>query len=297
MAKLNKKVTTGLKVLISAVLIYFIFTKINVSEIKDILMKSNPLYLILAGIFFILSKFIGAIRLNLYFHRLNIMLTNASNFKLYLLGMFYNLFLPGGIGGDAYKGYILKKTFDVKTKRMVSVLVLDRLGGLLLLFIYACGLLAFHTAEILDGYRWIFLSAIPISVIVFWLLNKRFFNYVLPIFWKTTALSALVQLAQLICIWFILLALNIEMNQISYLIIFLISSIVAVVPLTLGGIGSREVTFFYGAKLLGLDQNISVGVSVLFFLITAIVSLIGVLYHFKKIKLELAHTSKHSANE
>ena len=297
MAKLNKKVTTGLKVLISAVLIYFIFTKINVSEIKDILMKSNPLYLILAAIFFILSKFIGAIRLNLYFHRLNIMLTNASNFKLYLLGMFYNLFLPGGIGGDAYKGYILKKTFDVKTKRMVSVLVLDRLGGLLLLFIYACGLLAFHTAEILDGYRWIFLSAIPISVIVFWLLNKRFFNYVLPIFWKTTALSALVQLAQLICIWFILLALNIEMNQISYLIIFLISSIVAVVPLTLGGIGSREVTFFYGAKLLGLDQNISVGVSVLFFLITAIVSFIGVWYHFKKIKLELAHTSKHSANE
>jgi len=219
------------------------------------------------------------------------MLTNTSNFKLYLLGMFYNLFLPGGIGGDAYKGYILKKTFDVKTKRMVSVLVLDRLGGLLLLFIYACGLLAFHKAEILDGYRWIFLSAIPISVLVFWLLNKKFFNYVLPIFWKTTALSALVQLAQLISIWFILLALNIELNQISYLIIFLISSIVAVVPLTLGGIGSREVTFFYGAKLLGLDQNISVGVSVLFFLITAIVSFIGVWYHFKKIKLELADTS------
>lgn len=297
MAKLNKKVTTGLKVLISAVLIYFIFTKINVSEIKDILFKSNPLYLILAAIFFVLSKFMGAIRLNLYFHRLNIMLTNASNFKLYLLGMFYNLFLPGGIGGDAYKGYILKKTFDVKTKRMVSVLVLDRLGGLLLLFIYACALLAFHNAEILIGYRWMLLLAIPVSVIIFWLLTKKFFSYVLPIFWKTTALSALVQLAQLICIWFILLALNIETNQISYLIIFLISSIVAVVPLTLGGIGSREVTFFYGAKLLGLDQNISVGVSVLFFLITAIVSFIGVWYHFKKIKLELANITINSTND
>ena len=68
-------------------------------------------------------------------------------------------------------------------------------------------------------------------------------------------------------------------------------SIVAVVPLTLGGIGSREVTFFYGAKFLGLDQNVSVGVSVLFFLITALVSLIGAWYHFKKIKLELADTS------
>ena len=72
----------------------------------------------------------------------------------------------------------------------------------------------------------------------------------------------------------------------------MISSIVAVVPLTLGGIGSREVTFFYGAKFLGLDQNISVGVSVLFFLITAMVSLVGVYFHFKKIKLELANNPK-----
>lgn len=291
MAKLNKKVTTALKVLISAVLIYFIFTKINLGEIKDILIKSNLYYLIFAIIFFILSKFIGAIRLNLYFRELAIMLTHKSNFKLYLLGMFYNLFLPGGIGGDAYKGYILKKTFDVKTKRIVSVLILDRLGGLLLLFIYACTLLAFIELELLKEFRWLFIVAIPLSVIVFWLLNKRFFSYVLPIFWKTTVLSALVQLSQLVSIWFILLALHIDTNQIPYLIIFLISSIVAVVPLTLGGIGSREVTFYYGAKFLGLDQNISVGVSVLFFLITAMVSLIGVLYHFKKINLELADTA------
>lgn len=292
MAKLNKKVATGLKVLISAVLIYFILTKINVEEIKEILVKSNPVYLFGGAIFFIISKVIAAVRLNLYFHQLSIPLTHKSNLKLYLLGMFYNLFLPGGIGGDAYKGYILKKNFDVPTKKIVSVLVLDRLGGLLLLFIYACALLSFVDLESLNGFRWMFISAIPLSVAVFWFLNKRFFNYVLPIFWNTTILSALVQLAQLISIWFILFALKIELNQIAYLIIFLVSSIVAVVPLTLGGIGSREVTFFYGAQLLGLDQNISVGVSVLFFLITAIVSLAGVWYHFKKITLESIETSK-----
>jgi hypothetical protein len=291
-AKLNKKVTTGLKVLISAVLIYFIFTKINAEEIKEILVKSNPVYLFGATIFFIISKVIAAIRLNLYFHKLNIPLTHKSNLKLYLLGMFYNLFLPGGIGGDAYKGYILKKSFDVPTKKMVSVLVLDRLGGLLLLFIYACALLSFLDFEGLNGFRWMFILAIPLSAVVFWFLNKKFFTYVLPIFWKTTTLSALVQLAQLISIWFILFALKIELNQIAYLVIFLVSSIVAVVPLTLGGIGSREVTFFYGAQLLGLDQSISVGVSVLFFLITAMVSLVGVWYHFKKITLESIETLK-----
>jgi hypothetical protein len=205
--------------------------------------------------------------------------------------MFYNLFLPGGIGGDAYKGYILKKTFEVKTKKIVSVLLLDRLGGLLLLFIYACALVTFLDLDSLNGYQWIFVVAVPFSITVFWLLNQKVFPFVLRIFWKTITLSAMVQLAQLISIWFILLALNIDLNQLAYLIIFLVSSIVAVVPLTLGGIGSREVTFFYGAKVMGLDQNISVGISVLFFLITAIVSLTGAWYHFKKTKLDVIESA------
>lgn len=286
MAKFNKKVTTGLKVLISALLLYFILTKINIWEIKGILLKSNFLFLCLAAIFFVLSKIIAAVRLNLYFHQLGIPLTHTSNLKLYALGMFYNLFLPGGIGGDAYKGYLLKKNFEVPTKQIVSVLVLDRLGGLLVLFIYACVLMSFLELESLHVTEWIFGMAVLLSITGFWVLNRKFFSYVLPIFWKTLRFSAFVQLAQLICIWFIIIALNIEAHHIAYLVIFLVSSIVAVVPLTLGGIGSREVTFFYGAKWLGLDQDISVGVSILFFLITAIVSVFGMWHHFKKIKLE-----------
>lgn len=290
MAKINKKVTTGLKVLISAVLLYFILTKINLGEIKDILVKSNPIYLCIATTFFILSKIVASFRLNFYFHSLHIPITQKNNLKLYALGMFYNLFLPGGIGGDAYKGYLLRKTFEAPTKRIVSVLVLDRLAGLLLLFIYASALSLFLDTTLLYSYRWIFVVAIPLSVAVFWGLNQKFFPYVIPIFWKTLLYSAIVQLAQLICIWFILLALNIEMGQTAYLVIFLVSSIVAVVPLTIGGIGSREVTFFYGAKLLGLDQNVSVGVSILFFLITALVSLTGLWYHFKKITFEVQNS-------
>jgi hypothetical protein len=83
-----------------------------------------------------------------------------------------------------------------------------------------------------------------------------------------------------------MMALSIEGNTIAYLVIFLVSSIVSVIPLTLGGLGSREVTFFYGAALLGLEESTSVGISVVFFLITALVSLTGIVFHFKKVDLE-----------
>lgn len=289
MASRRKTFTTALKIVISVLLIYFIWTKIDIQEIGKTLQKSNIWYLTLALVFFVISKIISAVRLNEYLHKLNVWLTQKSNLKLYFLGMFYNLFLPGGIGGDAYKGYLIKKNFDVPTKRVVSVLVLDRLSGLLLLFIYACSLTILLNNLKLETYRFLFALGIPLSISVFYVLNRYFFAYVLSVFWKSLGYSSLVQLAQLICVWFIMEALNIQMNNIAYMVIFLISSIVSVLPLTIGGVGSREVTFFYGAAFLNLDENTAVGISVVFFLITAVVSLIGIQYHFKKIPLEVSH--------
>jgi len=286
----RKKGITLLKILFSFVLLYFVFTKIQFREVWEILKSSHLGYLFIALLFFILSKAFSAFRLNLFIHQIKIFLTQLSNMKLYLLGMFYNLFLPGGIGGDAYKGYVLKKKYDVKTKSVVSILVLDRLNGLLLIFVIACVLAVFLSEDQLHPYKFLFGIAIILSILVFWLFNKRFFSFVYPVFWKSLGFSALVQLAQLISVLFILKALDIEGNTIAYLFIFLISSIVSVLPLTIGGIGSREVVFYYGALWLGLEENTSVSISMLFFIITAIVSLSGIYYHFKKPELKLELT-------
>lgn len=287
MTKPPKHVLTALKIIISAILIYFIFTKIDSKEIGTVLKKANFFYVAVAVLLFVLSKVIASIRLNLYFHQLHINLSEKSNLKLYLLGMFYNLFLPGGIGGDAYKGYVIKKKFNVVTKKVVSVLVLDRLSGLLLLFIYGCILALFVQIDWLQNFKILCIVGIFLSIITFWFLNKKFFSYTLPIFWTSFIFSALVQIAQLASIFLLLKALGINTNILGYLLIFLISSIVSVIPLTIGGIGSREVTFFYGATLLNLNETVSISVSMLFFLVTAFVSLFGIIYHFKKPKLEL----------
>ncbi|MBT8297851.1 MAG: flippase-like domain-containing protein [Maribacter sp.] len=283
---LRKKLITVAKVAISAILIYFIFTKVDFNEVIDIIRKTNAFYLVLAILFFVASKVLASVRLNLYFHELGVRLTQKSNLKLYVLGMFYNLFLPGGIGGDAYKGYLIKKKFDVDTKKVVSVLVLDRLSGLLLLFIYACVLAVLLNNSWLNKFEIPIVALGILAVGIYWYLNKRFFNFVLPVFWPSFSLSAMVQLAQLICVFFILQSLSIQNSEIAYLFIFLISSIVSVLPLTIGGIGSREVTFFYGAALLVLDENTSISISMVFFLISALVSLIGIAFHFKKIDLK-----------
>ncbi len=291
MAKLGKKGLTFLKIVFSILLLYFIFTKIQFQEIITVAKQTKPLYLLLALLLFVVSKVIASLRLNLYLHQLEVFLSQLSNLKLYLLGMFYNLFLPGGIGGDAYKGYVIKKKFQAPTARVVSILVLDRLSGLLLLFTYACILAFFLEHEAVRSYKYLFIVGILAGTFVFFILNKKRFTYVFPVFWRSLAYSALVQLAQLISLWCILISLDITSGILPYLLIFLISSIVSVVPLTIGGIGSRELVFFYGALWLGLEENTSVAISIVFFLITALVSLSGIFYHFKKPELEVINTS------
>lgn len=282
MEKGRKRGLTIIKIAVSLLLVYFVFTKVDFQEVWGILRKSTPAYLLLTLFFFVASKVVAAFRLNLYFHRIEVPLSHSNNLKLYLLGMFYNLFLPGGIGGDAYKGYFIRKRFQVETKRIVAVLLLDRFSGLLLLFVYGCILAVSVEHPFLENYRFVFIAGGPITVLIFWMLNRRFFRFAFPVFWKSLLFSAVVQGLQLLSLYGILLALGVEIQRLTYLFVFLISSIVSVVPLTIGGVGSRELTFYYGAQWLNLNENTSIGISVAFFLITAVVSFLGIYYHFKK---------------
>lgn len=284
--KQRKLLTTVLKIVISAVLIYFIFTKINFKDVINVVKRAEGSYLFAAVFLFVVSKILNSLRLNLYFHAVGVQLTQVSNLKLYLLGMFYNLFLPGGIGGDTYKGYVIQKKYQTGTKKVVSVLLLDRLSGMLLIFIYTCVLAILLKDDLLAPFQILFWIAIPLSLGVFYVLNVMFFKYALSAFWGSLMYSALLQATQLLAVISILKSLAVTLNEIAYLFVFLISSIISVVPLTIGGIGSREVTFLYGAKWLRLDSDTSIAISMVFFLITAFVSLFGIYYHFKKPRLQ-----------
>ena len=287
MEKRRRQFTTLLKILFSLLLIYFVFTKIDLEEVWSVIKGASVPSLIGALFFLLLSKAMASMRLNLYFHQIGVKLTQKSNAELYLLGMFYNLFLPGGIGGDAYKGYAVRKKFSVSIKKVVTVLLLDRLSGVLLLGIYACILgLLIPTPEF-TNFKWLFGLAILFAIASSWWVNKHYFEYLFPIYWKSISYSSIVQIFQLACVLFILNSLGIDENILEYLFIFLVSSALSVLPVTIGGIGIRELVFLYGARWLGLEENTSIGVSMLFFAITAIISFVGIYYHFRKPELQV----------
>ncbi len=281
---MKKKIKTALKIVISITLIYLVLRNIDTSKLFETIKQSNIWWLFVAFIFFNLSKIVSAIRLNWYFKDCGVNLSTKTNLILYYIGMFYNLFLPGGIGGDGYKIYLLKKRFNTKVSKLLQATVLDRLSGLIALLFLAALLFIFSKyATLYPILKWLAVAVAIAIYPIFIYLHKRLFKGFLTYLSQTTLYGLLVQILQLITAIFIILALKDSVPIVEFLFLFLFSSVVAVLPLTIGGVGAREFTFLYGLKLLNLEPTSGVAFSFIFFLITFISSAIGALFLHKEI--------------
>ncbi|MFT7823950.1 MAG: lysylphosphatidylglycerol synthase transmembrane domain-containing protein [Sulfurimonas sp.] len=269
----------AIKIALTGLALYLVYHKIDWTKTKIIFGSIHYGWLALGFLVFTLSRIVGALRLNLYFTQTGLNLSEIVNLKLYYLGMFYNLFLPGGIGGDGYKIYFLNKYYQVRKIPLLKATLLDRISGLYALLFLAALTFSFSTfiARFELNILWPIMTALFIFPLSY-LLNLLFFKIFLPIFTSSTLYAVLLQGLQVVSALFILYALQENRFIFDYLTIFLISSLVAVLPVSIGGIGARELTFIYLFEFLERDYNTGVALSVLFFMFTFISSLWGALY-------------------
>ena len=130
---LSKTLKLLLKIVVTILCFWYISTKIDFNKAFDAFLNANWIFLFLAVLSFLFSKLLAAFRLNINFRNINLNLPQWRNIKLYWLGMFYNLFLPGAISGDAYKVILLNRRYKVSLKKTTSAVLLDRFSGLLAL--------------------------------------------------------------------------------------------------------------------------------------------------------------------
>jgi len=283
---LKKLLKPLLQLLVTALALYLVFKKTDIAKLGNIIRGADLWYLLLALVFFNISKLFNAIRLNRFFKAIGINLSPVYNLKLYYLGMFYNLFLPGGVGGDGYKIYVLQKNHGLKMINVFHAVLWDRICGIFALVFLSIILLLPSSFALkfpyLIPYSWGLLVIIyPFAL----LLNKLFYKQFIEVFTITAIESMLVQITQVITVFFILKAISQHANIIDYLAIFLISSIATIIPITIGGAGAREITFFYLLETIHIETSTGIALSLIFFAISALSSLAGILtriHHEKK---------------
>lgn len=287
--KLNwrKGLTLLLKLGLGVLAIYLISRKVEWHQVGQYLVQAQWGWLILAFLSFFFSKVIAALRINTFYRTQGIQLGESLNLRLSLLGSFYNLFVPL-VGGEGYRIYWLRQHFDIPTKQLVWASLLERVNGLVALL--ALALLALPLTSFDFPYKPASLALIPLLYLAYYLGSSWVFPSFQAAWWRASALSLAVQSLQVLCTFFVLLTLGVETLQIDYLFVFLLSCLAYVLPF----IGAREMAFVFGAHYLGLNPDLSLTISLLFYLALAMTSLIGLYFVFFSLPIPKHRTANSS---
>jgi uncharacterized membrane protein YbhN (UPF0104 family) len=283
-AKLWTATKTILKIAVTAVLLYFVFRKVPFVDVKYRLLHANYWWMFAALLSFFASMVVSSWRLLSFFKSIGLKLNPKFNFRLYLLGLFYNFILPGGIGGDGYKIYILHKSYKLPAKKVFWAIMFDRLSGLWAIGLITVGLI-FLIPQI-DIHISIPLGIFVAASAIYYFVAYKFFKEYTKYFFEAHLKAVFVQGFQVIAIVFVLIGQDFTGKFSPYLLSFLISALATIIPISVGGAGIRETVFTYLTKWFPMEKSLAVFLPGTFYIISLIVALLGIYYVIRPKRLE-----------
>ncbi len=269
-------------------IIYWLFINTNIAAIKNCLKSANLEWLLAAYLMQHISLFFSALRSRYYFETEGCYLGKAFSLSLYYVGALFNIILPGGIGGDGYRIILLKKMRNFSKFLSLKLILYERINGLYALIVLF--LLVFPLSGFMQFMHFIpygetllvitFLSITPCYLYGTQIIFKDNISRML----KASLFSFAVQIFQLIvalCVVKAIIPSPSFEEYVNYVVLFSIASIVAIIPITIGGMGLREITFFYGSMLIGLPAEQGIAYALVAFIVYVFTSFTGLPLYLK----------------
>lgn len=295
------------KLLISFGLIYFLISKIGGRIIIDNVSRLNPLIFITACGAYLFMIWLSSVRWNLLIpHKIKI----SKLFSIYITGSFFNTYMPGIIGGDAVKAYYLSKELrssgaeelrDNELSIAIASVFMDRyIGFTAILFI---SMAAFPLAfAYLEGtpVRWLMPIVLLIftggSVVIFKFRIGERFKFLFRVYeyfhfyskkrdalLKAFIYSLILQGLNIIVVYFLSQGLSMKISFFHIVVFLPIIILISFIPISISGIGLREGAFVILLGTVGVSPEMSVALSLVWFLSYVTASLVG-LFEYLRLK-------------
>ncbi|MBT6842763.1 MAG: flippase-like domain-containing protein [Candidatus Melainabacteria bacterium] len=281
-----------IKYIAGILILVLVLNNSNLTDVLD-LFRSVDYLLIAAN----LPVFIVGIAINSY--KWNLLIPSyrfSTLFTSNLIAAYYSVFLPGQVASEGLKIYRLKDHKENDLPRLTCSVFVDKLIGVIGLLIvgsvgillsshkeklmpilYAFGLtisavlfLIFNTALIIKIFRFLSKSLTKLQIMKkldeLLLSFENSFNeilhgqYILII--KTILLSIIFQTINIFGNFIVAKAIHIELPFVDFLWIIALISIALVLPITIGGLGIRELSFVGIFKFLALPIEAALAFSI-----------------------------------
>jgi uncharacterized protein (TIRG00374 family) len=290
------------RLVLSGLLLWFIFSKIDTSQTLDAVRAADFGYLVYAFLVFAVIHAVLLARWRMFVRALGLTARIFDLARYFFMGLFGNLFLPSAIGGDIIKIVGLCRNSSEKPKVVASVL-LDRLSGFAAIAIVA--VIAF-----ISGFSYIQDMSLLVSitilaggsvVVALVLFNETIYGFGCRIFsfWPrfqsgvmqmhydialmrgkkaeglgAIAASCVTQVLLAFTFYLIARSLHQEIGLIYFLIFVPLICVASAVP-SIGGLGAREAGAAFLFAKIGVAPGIAVSMSLINFSFMLVMGLAG----------------------
>lgn len=300
-----------LRLLLSALLIAFVVTRVDLSRVIDLLASIRPHFFLIALLVVVLERVIFSYKWNLLLATKKLDLPLIRVIKIYYISNFISTFLPSSIGVDVLRAYSLNK-HNHNLPDSISSVVVDKIVSTIASLVLPLASVLFFSNII--GRQPVLLTIIIITaglgVFLILALNRSLVHRALDrlsaisstlkvqaqkvydsfsgymafrrVLFYVFLLSLTVQAVRVTGIYFLSLALNQDTSVIYFFAFVPVIIILTMLPIAVGGIGVREGAFVYFFSQAGMPTSEAFALSLLVYVLVMI-SIIpgGIAYLFE----------------
>jgi uncharacterized protein (TIRG00374 family) len=294
-----------LRVLASALLMGLVIRRVDWGVFVATVKAADPLYLSLSLLVSPVLVLISAWKWQLLLHARDLSPGLPTCYRLYLVGYFFNNFLPTNVGGDVVRGYILGKRQGNQAAVMASVF-LERFTGISALVVMALLALPFGPVALYDLKITLGVAAVVAAYLVLlWAvvdrralaLTRRWVH--LPFMGKVVRLQEAIEAYRghggvlLACIGLSLLfylgaAINVMVSARAFgaslsltqaILVTPVILLISLLPFSLGGIGLSEWAYYFALGKYGISAESALSTALLMRLKNVLLGLLGGVGH------------------
>lgn len=309
---MTRRVLLSVKALVAIVLLSILFLRIDTVKTAVILSETHEGILTLAFGVFLTKVVFGAMRNQVLLTHGGYHFTLASLVRYYLIGYFFNMFLPTVVGGDIARGYYLYRDSG-KSEKTISTIILERalgIAAMMLMSVFAVIFAQLSDVDVLSkgsikSIFGLFSAGFLFSVVFFipgveslvYRLRLRslpsFMNAPLNVICgvlqysrmpgvvlKAFVLSILFQFPSILATFMIAVSLGDSTSFLYFLIFLPVIWLVTMAPISINGLGVREGVFVMLFGTVGMSMETAVAVSLLWLAMTVITGVLGGIVFF-----------------
>ena len=273
----------ALRAAITMAAIYAAFSQVSFSDVIPHLKHMEWALVLAAWASMNVAQIAAAMRTSYYLSNRKIHMPLKPAVQLQYIGSLFNALLPGGAGGDAYKAWWLKKNAGESLGNMVLLMIASRLNGLWTLGVVVC-LIVWLSKPILAlvpyGAPAVFGVIIGGTVAYHMMAYYIFKEKLCHQYTAGIRYSLPIQLFVSLTAWCLLQGLGFHENAWEYLALFQLSCVLAMLPISIGGLGIRELALLHGSALLALSPEHGVALALTYSILNVSISLLGAIVYF-----------------